>query len=159
MRFCSALIAATLSIALAACGDETGDDNGNPIEAVSCAQETRAEAYVAGMEKVGTNGIKVALLESTPTPPSKGNNEWRIQVMDSSDDPLSGLTIDVNPDMPDHGHGPGIFPGITEIDGASGEYMLAPVRLWMPGYWEIDIAVSDSAELSDSVKFKVCIEG
>lgn len=150
------VVPAFLVILASACGDEGGEDQ-TPV--ASCDTETRAEPYVANLEKTGASGMKIVLVSSTPTPPSKGNNDWTIRVLDSSGNPLDGLTIDVLPFMPDHGHDSVIFPTIRPVTDSPGEYLLQPVRLWMPGYWEVTVSVDDQAGSTDSVKFKLCIEG
>jgi len=149
-------LAAILSLGLVASCDDSAEQ---PMTIASCDQETRAEAYVAGMSRTGANGLEVILVESTPTPPRKGNNDWRVRILDASGNPLSGLTLDVVPEMPDHGHDSIIYPTATEVEGQAGEYLLVPVRLWMPGYWEVNVAIDDGAGLTDSAQFKLCIEG
>lgn len=144
---------------LAACSDDGQQGNGNPDGApVSCASETRDEEYVAGLEKVGASGTKVILVESTPAPPAKGNNTWRLRVLDSADTPLDGLTVELVPFMPDHNHGTPINAEVTAL-AEPGEYQAEPVNLWMPGLWEVTVQVSDGADLSDSVIYRFCIEG
>ncbi|MEM9489707.1 MAG: hypothetical protein AAGC55_11210, partial [Myxococcota bacterium] len=61
--------------------------------------------------------------------------------------------------MPDHGHGTNTPAAITEMADGDGEYMVTPIDLWMPGYWELTISIDDGAGLADEVVFSTCIEG
>ncbi len=141
---------------LGACG--AGDDAGT-ADAFSarCSQDTRADTYVPGLEKTGA-AVTMVLLESTPGPPAKGDNRWLLLVKDSAGLPLSDLAMTVTPFMPDHGHGTSIKTVVTT--GANpGEYVVDPINLWMPGYWEVTVRVTDGASIDDSVIFGPCIEG
>jgi len=156
----SALLLSTL--ALAGCGDDSSGDghdhdhDGDASMSFDCTMETRAEAYVANLEKSGTL-YKVSLV-SDPAPPLKGDNSWTIKVTDAaSGDPVDGLTVDSDPQMPDHGHGTPKQETVTPGQNP-GEYMLDPINLWMPGYWEVTINLSSGAA-SDSVMYKICIDG
>jgi len=155
MKLTFALIAAA-SFTLGACGDDDGHSGHADAAAVNCAVETRADPYVAGMEEAGANGYSVKLMASTPAPPAKGDNAWELQVL-SGTTPLDGATVTVTPFMPDHGHGTPI--GATVTAGATaGMYDADPVNLWMPGYWEVTVAIDDGGT-TDSVVFKTCIDG
>lgn len=145
-----AIAIAALAIA-AGCGDDMHDHD----HAASCADEPRAETYVAGLEKLGT-AVKVQLT-STPAPPAKGDNTWTIMVTDLGDGPLDGLAIDSTPFMPDHGHGTPLQETVT-AGSVAGEYVLAPINLWMPGYWEVAIDLAGTG-IDDEVVYKVCIDG
>jgi hypothetical protein len=136
-----------------------GDDGHDHEHVASCDDEPRAEAYVAGLEKVGT-AVKVQLT-SVPAPPAKGDNTWTILVTDLQDQPLDGLTIDATPFMPDHGHGTPLQETVTP-GTAAGEYVLAPVNLWMPGFWEVTLDLTGTGPngaIDDQVTYLVCIDG
>ncbi len=151
-------LVATLGITMVACGDDDhGNHNHADAAAVSCAQETRADPYVAGMEAMGANGYKVVLMTSDPAPPAKGDNVWTLQVMATGDAPVDGATVGVVPFMPDHGHGTPITATVTGT-GSNGEYGATPVNLWMPGYWEVTVNIDDGGT-TDTAVFKVCIDG
>jgi hypothetical protein len=68
---------------------------------------------------------------------------------------VTGAEVIATPYMPDHGHGTPIKVNVSAIP-IPGQYELAPVNLWMPGYWEISIgAMLGGAR--DSAVFKFCI--
>ena len=156
----SFLLAMSLAAA-AGCGGETMDDNAPP----SCEEDTRDEAYVAGITKTGSAGYTVTITDSLPAPPAKGNNRWIVEVKDSEGAGQAGLNLVTNPFMPDHGHPSPVLPVVTDQGG--GLYQLDPVNLFMPGYWETTITIVDPGSTDaddddvdlDSVVFKFCIEG
>jgi hypothetical protein len=131
----------------------------------SCDEDTRDEAYVAGIAKIGTASYTIAINDSLPAPPAKGDNVWTIEIRDSADVPMTGLSVTTSSYMPDHGHGSPIIADVTEV--GDGVYTLSPVNLFMPGYWEvtvtaIDLGATDSPDDDvdlDSAMFKFCIEG
>jgi hypothetical protein len=61
------------------------------------------------------------------------------------------------PFMPDHGHGTGVKAVVTPT-GSDGRYEVAPLYLFMPGYWEVTLTVQTGA-VRDDVVFPVCISG
>ena len=64
--------------------------------------------------------------------------------------PMDGLTISVDPEMPDHNHGTtpvGVMPV-----GSGGLYMMSPVNLYMAGYWLVTLSIvaPPAADASDA---------
>jgi len=147
----TALLAALAATAVGC----AADDDDMQHDEVDCATETRADTYVAGLEKQGSQLI--VSLVSDPAPPTKGDNVWTLTVTDLDGNPMDGLSLDSQPFMPDHGHG---TPNQeSQSDGSTvGEYVLSPINLWMPGYWEVTIAITGDS-IDDSVMFKPCIDG
>lgn len=137
----------------AGCTSHDGHQDGMTF---TCADDGRAPEWIANYAASGTT-IKVTV-NSDPAPPAKGDSTWTILVTDQNDTPLDGLTIDATPFMPDHGHGTPLQETVT-VGSQAGEYVLSPVNLWMPGYWEVTLAVDDGNGLTDSVMYQVCIEG
>jgi hypothetical protein len=64
--------------------------------------------------------------------------------------------VKVKPFMPDHGHPTNRESIITEMGG--GSYDANPVNFMMAGYWEVTVDV-ETADVTDSVIFKLCIPG
>jgi hypothetical protein len=154
-RFASSLVC--LTVALAACGNGNGHSHPDADD-FDCAA-TDADTYVVGLEKTGALGqIVVRLLESTPAPPSKDDNDWLVEIVSPTDAPLDDLEVSAVPFMPDHGHG---TPKRTKISpaGEPGRYLIEEVNLWMPGIWEVTIEAKDGADLDDFVVYTFCIEG
>ncbi|HTR54557.1 MAG TPA: FixH family protein [Kofleriaceae bacterium] len=140
---------------LAACGrSQPSADPHDP-----CAAEARADHFVDGLRKRGAAGaLDFALVSSEPAPPARGDNTWIVQldaISSGAAGPVDGATIAVTPFMPDHGHGATVKVNVTALPTA-GQYRLAPINLWMPGYWETTIRASHGST-SDSAVFKFCI--
>jgi len=132
-----------------------GDD-----EPVNCAEETRDDDFVVGLDKVGESGmLDFKLMSANPAPPARDDNTWIVQVSSMSGGtvgaPVSGVAMSVTPFMPDHSHGSGKTV-VVEPTPDAGQYKLSPVNMWMPGLWETTINAS-SASGSDKVVFRFCI--
>jgi hypothetical protein len=125
------------------------------MQSSMCAMETRADTYAAGLSKAdGTTTVK--LLESNPAPPIRGQNDWTLEVLDGSGQPVSGAKITVTPFMPDHGHGT-TKPTISEIGG--GKYDAAAIYMYMPGLWQVTVDVTmPTGMTTSSVKFNICVD-
>ena len=72
--------------------------------------------------------------------------------------PLDGVTIDVVPFMPDHGHGTSIDAVVTPADSGAGEYSISRVNLWMPGLWQVTLR-TQAGGATDDVVLAFCITG
>ncbi|MCX4246403.1 FixH family protein [Paraliomyxa miuraensis] len=141
-------------LALGGCdGDDgTSDDSSEPR---TCAEEDRAEAFTVGTSQTGDLHT-VSIVEADPAEPIRGDNMWTVMVTDPDGAAMEGATIGFKPWMPDHGHGTPVEAEITEL--GAGEYEATPVNLFMAGYWEVTLDVTDASGASDSVVFKVCVE-
>lgn len=134
---------------------------------IDCSAETRATPYQPGMKETSLSGAWVVkLLNNTFTAdgkvtaqaPAKGTDAWTIEVDDTSGRPTDGVVSGVNPYMPDHRHG--TTPVMVGAAG-TGTYTLAPLYLYMSGYWEITVnltgTTSPSGGTTDSAMFPICI--
>ena len=147
--------------ALSGCGNESSDDDDDDfvdaLASFDCEAETRDEDFFAGMSKTGGGGTEVILVDSTPAPPSRGDNTFIVELRDGDNDLIDGATFELVPFMPDHNHGTPIDAVVKPLVGAPGRYEVEPVNLWMPGVWEITIDVADPTP--DEVLFTFCIPG
>jgi hypothetical protein len=122
----------------------------------SCATETRAIKYMPNLTRTSMSGMYTAVLvESQPGPPIKGSNNWTVRILDASGAPVDGLTVKGTPKMPDHSHPTSVLPVVTAKGG--GIYEVAPVYLYMPGYWVVTLTLQPASGPADSVTFPVCI--
>ena len=152
-----ALLAA-VALALAGCQTPVGDDDDDGAN--SCDEEPRAAPYVAGIERVGEEGlVRVAILSANPAPPDVGENDWVLQVSDAETGAmLTGCALTVTGWMPDHGHGTVYDPTITET-ATEGSYDVVSLDLIMAGYWEITFTVECPPLDADSAMFPFCLLG
>ena len=144
-------IAIALSLFAAACSDGGHDDE----PTVNCAEEMRDEEFVAGMQKLGTNGkITFTLVQAVPAPPARGDNTWTVQLTTAgAAAPVTGAGMVVTPHMPDHTHTPVSDQGSAMPE--AGKYS-APVNMWMPGLWQTTIQANAGAD-SDKAVFVFCV--
>jgi hypothetical protein len=142
---------------LAACSSSSSSGTQAAPAPSLCATDSRAQSYTAGMEQKGTAGTLSVKLESiNPNPVIKGNNDWKVQVVDASGTPVDGATITVKPFMPDHGHGSSITPQVA-AGSDPGTYDVSLLNLFMPGIWTVTFNVATSANVTDSAVFTFCV--
>lgn len=120
-----------------------------------CREEDRADSYSAGMTLVGDAGYRVELVGSLPAPLEKGDHEWELRVTDAQGNLAPGLELKAAPYMPDHGHGTPRL--VVPEERGDGSYVLAPVNLFMPGYWTVKVRLFEAESELDSVTFRFCI--
>lgn len=153
---CWPLIALTMGCASdddVALDHEHGDHTDDPGGAADCAG---AEPFVAGMSKTTSeSGTTVAITAAAPTPPDVGDNTWTLAISDASG-PVEGLTVEVTPWMPLHGHGL-TPPDYAAADQGGGVYAVEPFDVVMPGLWEFQVRLG--AEGTDQAVFALCAEG
>jgi YtkA-like len=148
----------TLGAALAfvGCGSPAASADGAAL--FSCADETRAVAYAPNLTRTSDSGaFQAVLLEGVPAPPARGTNTWTLKIIDAEGVAQDGLAMTVAPYMPDHRHPSTIKAAVTPIGG--GEYSMAPLYFFMPGYWEIRLTVQPAGGAVDKIVFPICIPG
>jgi hypothetical protein len=140
-----------LALTIACSGDDP-DDTPEP-EPVDCGSD--ADVYTPGLS-APAGDYEVVFDAADPSPPDRGDNVWTVQVLDASGAPVQGLQMEVEPFMPEHGHGtsPATFPATAEGDA----YTFGPVDLFMPGLWVVTFHVDDGAAAS-AAEFRFCLEG
>ena len=86
-------------------------------------------------------------LRSVPDPMVRGQNVGQLAITDGSGQPVDGVTVEVLPWMPSHGHGTSQAVEITDQGG--GVFIANPLYLFMAGEWQIQMkfqgAVDDTA--------------
>jgi hypothetical protein len=121
-----------------------------PPHKTDCENAARIDALAGGFVKHGAAGrFDFKLIAMTPPAPARGDNKWVIEISAPHAD------VTATPFMPDHGHGTPVKVGVTP-SATPGQYELAPVNLWMPGYWEISVTAASGND-RDSAVFKLCI--
>jgi hypothetical protein len=121
--------------------------------------QTPYDAYVAGLTKIGTlEAHKLRLSEAVPAPPDRGANAWKVQLLQMTDAPLPGATINkVTPFMPAHNHGTGVIPTIGTTD-ADAYVEVQNIDFMMPGVWTVTFDITHGNQ-ADTTTFAFCIDG
>jgi hypothetical protein len=91
--------------------------------------------------------LTVTVRTSPSQPPPRGTCAVELVITDAQGNPRDGLTLDVVPWMPAHGHGASAKPTVTPK--GNGRYVVSDVSFFMPGDWELRTTVS--GPLSDHV--------
>ena len=136
-----------------AADEEAGDED---AYASDCTTEMRADRYALGLRKIGSE-FTVQFVDALPAPPERGDNTWRVMVMDQGGAGMTDLAIAAAPFMPDHQHGTTVKTEVTEGE-IPGEYVLEPVNLFMPGLWEVTLAMTAPDGTDDDVVFRFCVD-
>lgn len=114
------------------------------------------DTYADGMNKTGEAGLTFTLVSADPAPPDVGENTWTVRVTDGAGAAVDGASVTVTPFMPAHDHGtsPAEYSGAFIEDGT---YVVGPFNLFMPGTWELTVAVEGDG--GDEVVFAFDLEG
>jgi hypothetical protein len=110
--------------------------------------------WTAGATAEGRAGARVTLVDLDPAPPARFTNRWTVTIVDPDGQEVSAEGVTVTTFMPEHGHA---GPEVSVIAGSDATFVLAPLELWMPGRWQIDVHVR-KGDLADLVRFEVCVD-
>jgi hypothetical protein len=149
-------------LAVVACGSPGTADDGSSTSETSdgsaCADETRDDEYVLGLERSGEQ-LTVRFVDALPAPPARFDNTWTIEVLDLvSRTPVDDVELEVEPIMIDHAmHGTSIVAHVTDLE-APGQLELDPVNLFMPGLWEVRLHFMLASGMDDVVVFRFCVD-
>ena len=121
-------------------GDEHGDGDGDGDG------DLDPEPYMDGMNKAGAH-FDVSLT-ADPAPPAMGESTWTLEINHHMA-AAEGLSVEVTPFMPAHGHG---SDEVTVSDDGEGVYTATGVNLFMEGVWDTTVKVS-SDEHEDEFHF------
>ena len=153
-----------LALMFAGCagGSGSGDLDAGPGEAdsgfVSCASDSRVQAYAPGMSvHDGAGDREYVLTAANPAPPARGTNTWTVKVLDATGQPMPDLQLDAAAFMPEHGHGSDVVPQVGS--NGDGTYSVGPLYFFMPGVWRVTLSDSDGGAATESGVFFLCIEG
>jgi hypothetical protein len=80
----------------------------------------------------------------SPTVPVKGDDAAQLIFRDDLGNPVDGLSVDVVPWMPAHGHGTSIQP--VTVSTAPGVLVATPVYLYMSGEWQLRMTIAGTLD-------------
>lgn len=157
LGLCAALVGASCGDGGSTSGDASSTSTGAGGATVDCTHDARAMTFASDLSAMGQQKIfQVRLANAIPAPPARGNNAWRVEILDAKGAPVQGASVKVTPYMPDHKHGTQAVPTATQE--ADGSFSVTPLYLFMPGLWTVTFDVSDGTS-TDSAVFAFCIEG
>ncbi len=143
-----------VSLLLCACSDN--QEAAVPDATPDCSLDSRAQVFSAGMSAMADDGVQVVLVSALPAPPVRFDNEWSVQILDAQGEALDVTELQVEPFMPDHGHGTP-EPPMPVAGQELGDWEMGPFDLWMPGIWEVRFAIVHAGTTSIAV-LTLCIE-
>ncbi len=118
------MFASLFALASAGCGSEAPSASGVSFPADPIATVTSEGG-----------GLRLAVRTSPSQPPPRGTCAVELTVTNVDGSPADGLSLDVVPWMPAHGHGASVRPS-TAAKG-NGTYLVTNVVFFMPGEWEL----------------------
>lgn len=98
-------------------------------------------------------GLGVELRSAPSQPPLRGTSSVELRITDVAGSPRDGLTLDVLPWMPAHGHGAPGHPTVTA--GGSGVYLVESLQFTMPGTWELRVTMRGDGGFEDHATAKL----
>lgn len=152
------------ALALLAFGCDADDDHhsnddhghGDHHDGADPCDDPRIDEFMVGTSVDGER-VRVTIVDATPAEPFRGDNAWTVMLTDLSDAPLKDASLEVQPWMPDHGHGTSVGADVTER--GEGELHVDPINLWMAGLWEVRFLVTLGDEPTpETVVLTVCVD-
>ncbi|MGE5378887.1 MAG: FixH family protein [Bacteroidota bacterium] len=92
----------------------------------------------------------------TGTIPINQIHQWTLHVERADGTPVENATIDVDGDMPQHGHGLPTKPRVTQNLG-NGDYLVDGMKFQMGGWWLMDFTITSGGE-TDVVHFNMMLQ-
>jgi hypothetical protein len=98
----------------------------------------------------------VSYAASTGTVPVNQMHQWTLHVESADGRPVEDATINVDGDMPQHGHGLPTSPRVTKYLG-NGDYLVDGMKFQMGGWWLMDFTISAKGQ-TDAVHFNMMLK-
>ena len=122
---------------------------------VACGTGPEEEPVPVAPDRVTTrDGLYVLHLDAVPQPYVAGSESALTLLVTADDVPVEDVQVDVEPWMPDHGHG--ISPGPVVGPAVEGE-LLATWVFSMPGDWHLTLTV-DGSDGQDEAKVAYVVQ-
>ncbi|MFT5430415.1 MAG: hypothetical protein ACI9OJ_001089 [Myxococcota bacterium] len=145
--------------------DETHAHGTDVIAAAATCDPSTVDAYAVGLSRATEGGTwMVEMMGAMPSPPDVGLNQFQVKVTDAAGTAVEGVTVTIEPRMPEHGHGtvPATFVSQTSGTGeatvpATTEEKM--IDLIMPGAWLLHFHVEDSAGTRETASYTFCAQG
>jgi hypothetical protein len=103
------------------------------------------------------NGLyNVSYTVSSGTVPINQIHQWTLHVERADGTPVDDASIEVDGDMPQHGHGLPTKPRVTQNLG-NGDYLVDGMKFQMGGWWLMDFTITAGGE-TDAVHFNMMLK-
>lgn len=100
--------------------------------------------------------FNVSYTASTGTVPVNQMHQWTLHVENVDGKPVEDATINVDGDMPQHGHGLPTQPRVTRNLG-NGDYLVDGMKFQMGGWWLMDFTITAGGQ-TDAVHFNMMLK-
>ena len=100
--------------------------------------------------------FSVSYTASTGTVPVNQMHQWTLHIESADGRPVEDATINVDGDMPQHGHGLPTSPRVTKYLG-NGDYLVDGMKFQMGGWWLMDFTIS-TRDQTDAVHFNMMLK-
>ena len=155
----------TTLLCIVGCGEEHehGDHDHGTHDAgasVDCTSTNEVSAFEIGAIFSSDDGRYSARVDAAmPETLGVGDNTWTMILRDGAGEPVLGATFDLEPTMPEHGHGttPALFLGVESNDVA-GAYEFGPFELSMAGLWRLSFSVREGEGSSATMSAEYCLD-
>jgi hypothetical protein len=146
-RTFGALFVLMLLLSLTACALTAGTDG---------RQSSSSEKDVS-TERVSDNGLFLVRYQSDLQPAAINQmHTWVLHIDNTDGQPVEQAVIRIGGGMPDHGHGLGTAPQVTEELGG-GDYRVEGIKYSMPGWWTMTFEITAAGQ-TDSVTFNLVLD-
>ena len=99
--------------------------------------------------------FRVSYLSTEKTIPVNKMHQWTLHVETVDGKPVENATIQVDGDMPQHGHGLPTSPRVTKYLG-NGDYLIDGMKFQMGGWWLMDFTITANSQI-DVVHFNMML--
>ncbi len=107
--------------------------------------------------RLSENGLfKVSYTASTGAVPVNQLHQWTLHIETAEGQPVENATINVDGDMPQHGHGLPTQPRVTKNLG-NGDYLVDGMKFQMGGWWVMDFNIIANDQ-TDAVHFNMMLK-
>ena len=100
--------------------------------------------------------FRVSYVSSQDIVPVNQMHQWTLHVETAEGQPVEDATINVDGDMPQHGHGLPTRPQVTKNLG-NGDYLVEGMKFQMGGWWVMDFTISANGQ-TDAVHFNMMLK-
>lgn len=107
--------------------------------------------------RVSDNSLfRVSYVSLPEVVPVNQMHQWTLHIETDDGRPVNDATINVDGDMPQHGHGLPTRPQVTKNLG-NGDYLVEGMKFQMGGWWVMDFTISADGH-TDAVHFNMMLK-